>query len=228
MKCCSSFKKNFFHCRIQPYWTEPECHTSMRSQLLFPPTWPATVDRCPNRVNTLCPTSTSDLRAAHVSLNIAMGRERLHQVKPAAVFIIFLCDLWPTGRVSCLWKQQTFVLITSTREKGWKNMRINVWPVHYHYIRLKTVEVQTLVCQLYLAVWRLARAGSDLMFGCLNCGAAFKRRSTNATNSQKQQWLFLQTGPLKMNVVGSAVKWLNFWSAGRLKGWFTPPDGYWS
>lgn len=74
-----------------------ECHTSVKTQLLFTSTWPTSVDRCPNRANTMCPTSTSDLRAAHVSLNIARGRGKLHKVKPAAVFIIFLHDLWPTG-----------------------------------------------------------------------------------------------------------------------------------
>lgn len=68
---------------------------------------------------TLCPTSTTDLRAAHVPLNIAKGRRRLHRAKPSALFIIFLCDLWPTGRGRtcalkaaelcfdcCLWKKR--------------------------------------------------------------------------------------------------------------------------
>lgn len=93
------FSENYFHCFIRPCsWTEAESHASTRSQLFFPSTWPATADRCPNTANPPCPTSTSDLRAAHVSLNIAKGRGRLHQVKPAALFIIFLRDLWPTGR----------------------------------------------------------------------------------------------------------------------------------
>lgn len=92
------FLENYLPCCIQPSWTKTECHTSMKTQLLFTSTWPATADRCLNRANTLCPTSTSDLRAAHVSLNIAKGRGRLHRVKPAAVFIIFLHDLWPRGR----------------------------------------------------------------------------------------------------------------------------------
>lgn len=69
----------------------------MKTQLRFTSTWPTRVDHCPNRANSMCPTSTSDLRAAHVSLNIARGRGKLHKVKPAAVFIIFLHDLWPTG-----------------------------------------------------------------------------------------------------------------------------------
>lgn len=86
--------KNLLH----PGETETESHTSLQSPLLFPATWPAAVNRGPRTGNTLSPTSTSDLRAAHVPLNIAKGRRRLHQAKPAAEFIIFRCDLWPTGR----------------------------------------------------------------------------------------------------------------------------------
>lgn len=81
-----------------PSRTKTGCHTSPKTQLHFPSTWPATADCSPNRANALRPTSTSDLREAHVSLNIAKGRGRWPRVKPAALFIIFLHDLWPTGR----------------------------------------------------------------------------------------------------------------------------------
>lgn len=150
--------ENYFERWLQSSWIGTERHTSTKSRLLFP-SCSATEDSCPNRANTLCPTSTSDLRATHVSLNIAKGRRRLRRVKPAAVLLFFV---WP---LTYRQEEGLLKMVSGCNIKGldpypWE---LGGWP-----------ELAVICCLVKKHFgWR-----ASCSLWCLNCGAAVKQSQT--------------------------------------------------
>lgn len=130
----------------------------MKSQLLFPSTWPATVDRCPNRAKHSASNINIWSQSSSCLSKYSLGEEKT--ASSQASCSVYYFSVWPLTyrqrKDSCIWKHQTCFDCCKRTEREreskkqgvggvrfyrtWSSTLDTVCNLNKHYYMLKVVE----------------------------------------------------------------------------------------